>query len=365
MSVITFYNALTGGSTLVDDGGSGGGSSRAGPWLDNVPRWLKEAVEKDGSDVGSPIDLKGLNLGILANYPVFLDGRGRESNAIGNNAPVSVFNGVDILDVRQYTTRLAIGDNSETDFGEEALTQPDKTLNDFANTGTDGLVAVLPAGGQVGAFVISDADTHDISGDDGILTVIVNGTSFAVPVGVGAAVTAEELAAFINVAGVPVVAVANDIAGDGLLLLMTLATGGSQTISVDRSAGSAGATIFAAAAATIRVGFGGPLNAVESSSDGLRPQRRILPGSVTVQDAGTLITLTDTLVSGDLGTLATAQDASTGTINYLTGAIDVDFAVAPTAAVLVNSTFKAMTPLVLSEQVRIPRGGKELAILLK
>lgn len=363
MSVITFYNALTGASTLVDSGGSGGGSSRSKAWLDEVPRWLKEAVEKDGSEAGSPIDLKGLGLGILANYPVFLDGRGRESNAIGNNAPIQTFNGVDILEVRKYTVELSLGDGSETDFGQEALTQPDKSLNDFANTGSDGSAPPAPRGGQVGAFIVSDADTHNLSATDGILTIIVNGVSFAVTVGTGAAVTAEALVASINAAGVPVDAVANDIAGDGLLLLITLAPGAAQTIQVDTTAGTAGAVIFAAAGNAVHVGKNGPLNAVETSSDGLRPQRRILPGTITVTAGGVI--LTDTLSSGNLGTLSSAQDASSGSINYLTGAIDIDFITAPANTVPVTATFKAMTPLVLSEQVRIPRGGKELAILLK
>ena len=48
----------------------------------------------------------------------------------------------------------------------------------------------------------------------------------------------EELVASINSAGVPVDATPNDIAGDGLLLLITLAPGASQTIAVDVAAGT-------------------------------------------------------------------------------------------------------------------------------
>lgn len=353
MSVITLFNGLTGESTKVDAGGSGGGSSRSKAWLDEVPRWVKEAVE--------PEVLKGLGLGVLANYPVFLDGRGRTSNAIGTNAPIAVFNGARVWKVRRHTVQVGTGDAAELDFGNEALTQPDPTLADYGNTGSDGLSPVAPRGGAAPAFVLSNTDGggFDLSMTDGILTVIVDGTSFNINVGIGTTTTVELLRNSIVDSGVPVQAYAQ--AGTHLILL-SVGIGPSHTISVGRAAGSAGAVIFPAAAATVRQGHGSPLNSIEAVTDGLRPQRRILPGTVTV---------TAGAVSGSDVILADAADSGTitgtgitGTINYSTGILDVDFTAAPANAAAVNASYKALVPIVLSEQVKVPRSGLEVALTL-
>ena len=153
-------------------GGTGGGSSRSLNWEAEVSRWLKEAVEPN-----SPFDLKGLGLGLLANFPIFLHGRGRESNAIGSNAPIAAFNGVDLFKVIQHTLRIGVGDAAETDFGNEALTQGDPAANNYGNTGSDGEAIPVPTGAATPAFVLSNADGggFNLSATDGILTIIVDG----------------------------------------------------------------------------------------------------------------------------------------------------------------------------------------------
>jgi hypothetical protein len=55
----------------------------------------------------------------------------------------------------------------------------------------------------------------------------------------------------------------------------------------------------------------------------------------------------------------------TGTINYLTGVVDLDFTAAPASLAGVNVTFGALVPLVLSDQVKVPRSGLSVALILK
>lgn len=357
--VITLYNGLTGQSTLVDAGGTGGGSSRSGPWLNEVSRWLHEAVEPN-----SPIDLKGLGLGILANYPVHLHGRGRESNAIGNNAPIAAFNGADWFKVVQTTLQIGVGDASETDFGNEALTQGDPAANNYGNTGSDGLAVPVPAGAATPAFVLSSQDGggFDLSMTDGILTLIVDGVSYAINVGIGTTTTAEQVVSAILDAAVPVMAHHNHPGTGDEVLVTTIGVGASHTIQVDRSAGSAGAAIFPAAAATLRQGKGGPLSSLEAVSSAPRPQRRILPGSISAV-AGAVTGVDTIITSGVTGVIA--GTGVSGTINYQTGVIDLDYTVAPASLAPVNVTFKALVPLDLHAQVKVPRVGMGVAVILK
>lgn len=359
MRVITLYNGLTGASTLVDAGGTGGGSSRSLNWEAEVARWAKEAVEPN-----SPFDLKGLGLGILANFPIFLHGRGRESNAIGNNAPIQAYSGLDLFKVIQHTLQIGVGDAAETDFGNEALTQGDPAANDYGNTGSDGEAIPVPTGAATPAFVLSNADGggFNLSATDGILTIIVDGVSYAVNVGIDTTTTIENLVAAILDTGVPVMAHHNDIGVGDELLLTTAAVGASHTIQIDRTAGSAGATVFPAAAATLRQGKGGSLNSLEAVSDGVRAQRRVLPGTISATDSS--VTGVDgTITSGNTGVIA--GTGITGTINYLTGVVDLDFTAAPANLAAVNVTFSALVPLVLSDQVKVPRGGMGVALILK
>jgi hypothetical protein len=355
--IITLFNGLTGASTIVDAGGTGGGSSRSLNWEAEVSRWLKEANEQI-----SPFDLKGLGLGILANFPTFLHGRGRESNAIGNNAPIQDFAGVDLFKVIQHTLQIGVGDNAETDFGSEALTQGDPAANNYGNVGSDGEAIPVPTGAATPAFVLSNADAFNLSATDGILTIIVDGVSYAVNVGTGGAATSEEVVSAILDTGVPVMAHHNAPSAGDEVLLTTAAIGASHTIQIDRSAGSAGAVIFPAAAATLRQGKGGPLNSLEAVSDGVRAQRRVLPGSISATDAS--VTGVDgTISSGNTGVIA--GTGLTGTINYLTGVVDLDFTAAPASLAGVNVTFGALVPLVLSDQVKVPRSGLSVALILK
>lgn len=357
--VITLYNGLTGASTLVDAGGTGGGSSRSGPWLNEVSRWLKEAVEPT-----SPIDLKGLGLGILANYPTLLHGRGRTSNAIGNNAPVANFNGVDLFKVVQHTLTIGVGDAAELDFGNEALTIGDPAANNYGNVGSDGLAVPVPAGAATPAFVLSNADGggFNLAATSGVLTINVDGVSYAVTVGTGTSVSAEAIVAAILDAAVPVMAHHNAPGAGDEVLVTGVGIGASHTLQIDRSAGSAGAVIFPAAAATLRQGKGGPLNSLEAVSQAPRLQRRILPGSISVV-AGAVTGVDATITTGSTGVIAGA--GVSGTINYASGVIDLDYVAAPGAAAPVNATFKALVPLDLHAQVKVPRGGLEVALILK
>ncbi len=359
MSVVTLFDALTGNSTKVD-AGDGSGASRELSWLQEIPRWLKEAVEAGPNQA---IDLKGLGLGIFANYPTFLDGSKRSSNAIGGSAPIAVFNGVDVFEVLSNTVQLGTGDASETDFGQEVLTQGDPAANNYANTGSDGLAVPVPQGAQTPAFVLGNSGNHDLSSSDGLLTIIVNGASFTVNVGTAGAATSESIIAAILAAGVPVAAHVNDTSSGDEPLLLTLGIGAAQTIQVSRAAGSGGAVVFPAAAATARTGNGGPLNDVRASTQGIKTQRRVLPTSVTI--SATISAAVVTLTDDGVGVLDDGTGTHTGTIDYATGAVDVDFGTAPDSATAVTASYKSLNPLTLTDPVRVPRSGKSVALLLK
>ena len=359
MSRVTLYDAETGNSCLVD-AGDGTGASREKSWLEEIPRWLKEAVEPGPG--AAFINLKGLGKGILANYPTHLDGSKRESNAIGGSAPIQPFSGADWFEVVNNTSQIGTGDAAETDFGQEVLTQGDPSADDYANTGSDGLAVPVPQGAQTPAFVLSSAGNFNLSATDGLLTIIVNGASFTVNVGVGAATTPEAVVAAIVAAGVPVAAYVNDPGVGDEVLLLTLGVGASQTIQVSRPAGSAGATIFPAAAATARTGNGGPLNDNRASSTGLKSQRRVLPTSVVVTT--TIASATVTLTDDGAGVLDDGTGTHTGTIDYVTGAVNIDYGTAPDNGAAVTASYKVLSPLNLTDPVRVPRTGKEVAVLI-
>lgn len=360
MPVITLYNGKTGDSCVAEAGGSGGGSSRAGSWLTEVSRWLKEAVE--------PTFLKGLGLGLMANYPVFLNGRGRESHAIGNNAPIQDFAGVDLFKVVQNTLLLGTGDNSAVSFGNEELTVSDVTHANYYNTTTDPEDPAAPVGASAPAFLqtLVDGGGFNLAATDGVLTVVVNGVSYSVSGLTGTAVTAEAILSAIVDAGWPVNAA---VEGTDTLRLFTLGLGNAQTI---MATGEVAAVIYTGGSQSsndniLYRGNGGPLTDVRASSDGIKPQRRILPGSVTVTavTGSTLKTgVDDVITSGNTGEI-TGTGITAGTINYLTGAIDVEFAAAVAAAADVTAMFKALVPLNLHEQVRVPRAGMAIAMILR
>jgi hypothetical protein len=119
-------------------------------------------------------------------------------------------------------------------------------------------------------------------------------------------------------------------------------------------------------------GGGGPLNQPDHNDavNGMKPQRRILPGSlvVTATLAGNEVTASDaTITTGNTGTITGTGVGITvtGTINYVTGAINVTYAGdAPDNATAVIVEYKYLKPLGLGDPVRGRVGGKEYALRL-
>lgn len=343
-SAITLYNGTTGTSTLVD-AGDGGGASRMKSWLEEVPRWLKASVE--------PVALKGLGLGKLANFPSFLAGE-----------DIPNFEGVSIWKVVHNTAVLATGDGADVTFGNDVLTQPDRTHADYYNTSTDPDDAVAPVGASAPAFLqsIADGGGINLAAVAGVIELIVNGTTYSVNVGVATATTAEIIRTAVHAANVPVdVAIE---AGDTIRLL-TLNDGIGSTISVVTSATAL--LIFTGAAQSSQVttvyrGDNGPLNVTDNTEvvSGGKPQRRILPGSVTV--TATVGAATVTMSDNGAGVLVDLLGVDAGTIAYATGIITLTYAVAPDNATSVTAQWKVLKVLDLTLPARIPVGGLELAI---
>lgn len=344
------YDALTGASVLID----AGEGTRQKAWLDEIPRWLMEASER--------VEVLGLDIARRVNFPAFIEGdRELTANPIGGNVnPLDAFNGIEMSEVVPNRIQIGLGDGSETDFGGETLTAPDPAALAYATNGTDG-GPPLPRGGAHPAFLTSEdgSSNFNLGATSGDLLITVNGAQFTVDVGTGAATTPESIVAAVINAGVPVQALIADVGVTDRVRLLTLGVGVAQTIRVD---GDVAAVVFASSDLTDFRGAGGPLNDLRALSVGVRPQRRILPGSIQV--SATIGAATVLMTDDGAGALADDFDSPThtGTIDYATGAIDIDYGTAPDNATAVIASYKALLPLTLSDPVRIPPGGKELAL---
>jgi hypothetical protein len=347
MSQVTLYNAANGLSTLVD----AGDGLRQKSWLDEIPRWLKEAVE--------PSVLKGLGLGRLVNFPSFLDGVGLSSNPIGQAPTIGTFAGVSVYRVVPQTATVA--EAVVTTFGSVALTENDRTHADYFNTTTDPDDPPAPVGAQAPAFLqtVVDAAGLNLSATTGVLTFRVNGVLYTVTGLTGTTTLAEDIRDAIADAGVPV-----DLQVEGGDTLRIFAPGNGVTANIEAVvvAGDVGTTLFTGAGQSsqpnvLYQGKGGPLGVMDNLEvvGGFKPQRRILPLSVTV--AVDAITMTD----DGAGALSDVGGTNTGTIAYATGALAVTLAGASTAAPV--ATWKALKALPLHEPVRVPASQRlEIAI---
>jgi hypothetical protein len=356
MSQLTLYNALTGASCSVD----AGDGHRQKAWLDEIPRWLKESVE--------PAVLKGLGLGRLVNFPSFLDGRGLSSNPIGQAPVIGTFNGVEVTRVVPQTAVLTLGDGAVTDFGGEALTTADRTHANYFNTTTDPDDPVAPRGATGPAFLqtLADGGGFDLHLTSGILTLRVNGVLFTVTGLTGTTETAELIRDAITAAGVPVDC---QVEGGDTLRIFAPGNGVTANIEAVAVAGDVATALFTGASQSsqpnvLYTGTNGPLGVMDNLEvvGGVKPQKRILPGSVVV--TATVGAATVTITDDGAGVLSDVGGTNTGTINYATGAIDLNYATAPDNATNVTVTWKALKELKLHEPVRVPSSGMELALRL-
>lgn len=351
MSLVTLYNALTGASTVVD----AGDGIRQKSWMEEVPRWLKEAVE--------PSVLKGLGLGRLANYPTWLDGRGLSSNPIGQAPVIPAFNGVEITQVVPQTVTLATGDAAAVAFGDTVLTEPDRTHANFFNTTTDPDDAVAPVGGSAPAFLqtLADGGGVNLAATSGVLTFRVNGTLYTITGLTGAATVVEDVRDAIATAGVPV---DMQIEGADTLRIFAPGNGVSQSIEAVAVAGDVATALFTGASQSsqpnvVYRGTNGPLGVIDNtevpSGSSFKPVRRILPLSLTVTDVARILS------DDGAGVLSTTSDLSVGTIDYATGAISLTYATAPAAAAI-TASYKVLKALDMTRPVRVPSAGMEIAL---
>ena len=347
MSRITLFNAANGLSTLVD----AGDGLRQKDWKDEISRWLKEAVE--------PSALKGIGLGRLVNYPSFLDGNGLSSNPIGQAPAIGTFAGVAAWRVVPQTA--IISGTVVTTFGNAVLTEDDRTHANFFNTTTDPDDPPVPTGASGPAFLqtIADGAGINLAGTSGVLTIRVNGTLYTVTGIDGGTETAESIRDAILAAGVPVDA---QVEGADTLRLFAPGRGVTSNIEAVAVSGDVATTLFTGSSQSsqpnvLYKGVGGPLGVMDNLEvvGASKPQRRILPLSVTVSvDA---ITMTD----DGAGVISDVGGTNTGTIDYDTGVITVTLAGASTGAA--TATWKALKALPLHEPVRVP-GNQQMEVAL-
>jgi hypothetical protein len=355
MPQVQLFNSANGLSCVVDAGGKG---LRGKSWLDELSRWAKEAVE--------PTALAGIGLGRLANFPTIIDGRKNEVRALGEALVDPAYSGVELFECVPQSTVFATGDAAALTFGQTALTQPIlATANYGTAAGTTHSDAVLaPVGGQSPAYVLSDTGVanFNLGATDGILTVIVNGTTFTVNVGTGAATTLANIVAAMTTSGIPVITTLHNT---NFILLSTVLPGVTQSINVVNTAGTAGAVLFATNGGALRSGNGsaiGDMSLTQSTTAGNKVQRRILPGSVQID--ATVAGVANQMTDDRAGVLADLAAAHAGTINYATGAITLTYTAAPAAAAI-NASWRALIPVELHREVRLPeRTVTQMAIRL-
>lgn len=362
MAKVTLYNADNGLSCVVD----ANIGLRAKSWLEELPRFLKEAVE--------PSALAGLGMGRLANFPSVIDGSKMGVKPLGEAYSTPSFSGVELFECVPNTQIVGIGDNATLAFGAAALTIGDITAAGYATAGAASGTDCVPQGGvPYPAFITSDAENYNLAATDGVLSAVINGVTHTAAVGTGAATTAEQVIAAIRLANWPcqVVGVINTGAITQVRLL-ALNPGRSSTMQAVTTAGTAGAVIWATETNAVRYGWGGPLNDVRHATashgrevPGIKPQRRVLPGSV---DVSTTLTAAGavSMVDDRAGVLADALGTSVGTINYATGALTMTFVGNVANATNIVANYKSLWPINLHEEVRVPEGQNlDLAIRLK
>jgi hypothetical protein len=337
-----------------------GDGLRGKTWADSLSQILQIAATSR--------TLTGDGYGVMTNFPAFLDGQKTRNRAFGENLSAALLNSVQLFRVVPQTSQLGPGDAAELVFGTKALTQPDPETADYilVDTATGGVEVPVGAnapawltGATVGGGYVCNATT-------GVLTLVVNGVTYDVTGLAGAAVSIANIEAACQAQGVPVRVYNMNTAAGNAVGIFTIGIGCTQNIRCIRT--SAGAVIFAASAATLRYGRGGPLGQMDNTQGvAVKAQRRILPGtlSVTSTTAGALVcTCTDNRLTGvvtgvDTGAVVTAA----GTLVYTTGALAITYSAAPAAAAI-TARYDALYPIDLREEVKMPFGGSALAILV-
>jgi hypothetical protein len=364
MSVSQLFNGVTGVLIAPVDEGDG---LRQKSWLAEISKYMQEGAES--------------GLGRAVNFPAHFHGEQMGHQLIGDAAyQTPNYSGTDLYEAIAQRAVLGTGDGSETDFGNEALTDGDPTSANFFNTTTDPGDPVEPRGGKAAAFLqtLADGGGFNLSGTSGILTFRVNGMLFTVTGLTGGAVTAENLRDAILAIGAPV---SLHIEGGDTLRIIAPGLGITSNVEAVMVTGDVAELLFTGASQSSQPnvmykGTNGPLGQMDNSDvmSGLKPQRRILPGSISVTATigAEAVVATDTHDGGDLatGTLSGQNAAGTktitGTIDYATGVIDLDLSAAADNATDVLVTWKALVPLNLEEPVRIsPNVGRNYALILK
>jgi hypothetical protein len=345
-TAIRVYNGLT-GDFCIETAGDGSGPSRMKSWLEEIPRWLKEAVE--------PLALKGLGTLRMANFPAFLNGE-----------RLAPFTGVDVWRVVPQTANLALGSGAVATFGSVALTQPDRAHADYYNTTTDPDDPVAPRGATAPAFLqtISDGGGNfALAATSGVIVLDINGVRYTTTAAQAAAVavdqTAAQLVVVLDSFGWPMDVVA--AASGNEVRIFAAGLGVTRNIRAVSVALDANSVLFTGAGASSQPnvmyrGTNGPLGVMDNTESlgGNKPQRLILPGSVSIAAtiAAAAASVSD---SGKDGVLAPIPPAThTGTINYTTGAVSVTFSANPDNATNVVATWKALKAMDLTQPVRLP-----------
>jgi hypothetical protein len=355
MARVTLFNSANGLSTTVDSGPG----LRGKTWGDEASRWLREAVE--------PAALAGLGLGRVANFPSYLDGSKMGVRPLGEAYSTPNFSGIELSEVIQNSAVLATGDGADLTIGGDALTVADRTHANYYNTTTDPDDAVAPVGASAPAFLqtVADAGGINLAAVAGTIQIIVNGTTYTVNVGTATATTAEIIRTAVEASGAPVNCA---IEGGDTCRIFTLNNGVTASISVVTSATAL--LLFTGAAQSSQVttvyrGDNGPLGDVANADvvNGVKVQRRILPGSVTV--TATVGAVGVTMTDNRAGVLVDPLGVDAGTINYVTGAITLTYAVAPDNATNVLASWKVLKPVAFGDEVRVPEDFPlEMAIRL-
>ena len=361
MAASRLYRADTGAQIATIAVGDG---LRGKAFLDEVSQLLMEGAVSPGLGATGPLQ----GYGREANFPTFLNGEGLATWPIGAAAPViPAYIGTSVFKAVHNTWAFATA--GVTTYGSVAPTAPTRGSANYGGAGAGDAYVVTPAGATCAARATTNAAANfNVGAGAGVATmqVIVNGVTYTINITSAnrAALTLDE---FLN--GF------NESIGSmgGAHAILTDATTAIRILTVDEGfwntlqvvAGATANVIFAgsgALGATVR-GGGGPLNDVARQPQGAKPQRRILPQSVifTAAVGGNAITSTDNGLGVIAGNNGLGQTAA-GTINYATGVVSIVYSGVTTTAPTV--TYKALVPLDLTQPVRIPRTGLDLALLL-
>lgn len=370
MASVRLYRADTG--VLLATGNVGDGL-RGKSFLDELSGLAMEAACPRG--LGAAL----VGYGREANYPAILTGEQMQSWPIGSPAVVVPtipggvlpYAGVTLFRAIQNTVVLGTGTGALATMGSVVPTAAARGSANYGGAGAGDAYVPTPQGCTAAArATTAAAATFNVGAGAGTATfqIIVNGVTYTIN------------CRAVNLAAITLAEVADGIneslgATSGAYAMLTDATTAIRVLTQDEGvwntlqvvAGATANVIFAASGAlgVTVTGAGGPLNHVARQTTGAKPQRRILPQSISVVTtvAANAITSTDAagVITGNNGLGQTCA----GTINYVTGDIVLVYSAAVVNLVPVRATYKALIPVDLASPVRVPAdAGLDLAILL-